>query len=307
MVANEPIAPDASTEMTSNTLEAPRRVSQTPHIILIDAFDSFTNNLASLLQETTGATTCIVKITTVPSELLCLLKHADAVVVSPGPGTPMNPVDVGIIDMLWTLSNEDLLPVLGVCLGFQSLALAFGGTIERLKEPKHGIVSEIIHSDTSIFSEVDVIEATRYHSLHANIGHDIQVLKGVKKPGDLWKPTSQAPELEPLAWTFDKDNGAVLMATKHVNKPFWGVQYHPESICTSTQSTQVIRNWWEEVNKWNSSRRRLPVCAYASVAELGFPVGKCQEGRPPATDLGIDETPVNPLAEVCMRSNHTLS
>ena len=266
-------------DTTSNTIDTPPStppLPQTPHILLIDAFDSFTNNLASLLQETTGASICIVKITIEPNEFQCLLKHTDAVVVSPGPGTPTNPNDVGIIDMLWTLADEDLLPVLGVCLGFQSLALAFGGKIERLTEPRHGIVSEIIHSDTSIFSGVEVINATRYHSLQANISHDIQVLKAVKQPGDLWKSTPQSPELEPLAWTFDKDNGAVLMAIKHASKPFWGVQYHPESICTTSDSTKVIVNWWKEVGEWNSQRRRVPLRTCPPVAQGEFPTGKHQ-------------------------------
>ncbi|KAI9786955.1 MAG: para-aminobenzoate synthase, (PABA) [Geoglossum umbratile] len=294
MAANALNATSNSIGMAPSVLDPPR----TPHILLIDAFDSFTNNLASLLCETTGASMCIVKITTEPSELLCLLKQADAVVVSPGPGTPVNPEDVGIIDMLWTLSDELLLPVLGVCLGFQSLALAFGGKIERLKEPKHGIVSEIIHSDMSIFSEVEDINATRYHSLHANIGHDIQVLKAVKQPKDLWESTSQAPELEPLAWTFDADNGAVLMATKHASKPFWGLQYHPESICTGSDSTKVIRNWWKEVGEWNSKRHRAPVCACTSAAGGGTPAGKYQGKTPLATSLNPQEASVQPSAEV---------
>jgi para-aminobenzoate synthetase len=266
---------------TSNSVEMPGApgLPRTPHILLIDAFDSFTNNLASLLQETTGASICIVKITTEPDKLLQLLRQADAVVVSPGPGTPANPGDVGVINMLWALSDEHLLPVLGVCLGFQSLALAFGAKIERLKEPRHGIVSEIVHSDTSIYSGVEVINATRYHSLHVNIGHDIQVLKAVEQPGDLWKPTSRSPELEPLAWTFDKDNGAVLMATKHTKKPFWGVQYHPESICTGSDSTRVICNWWKEAGEWNSKRRRVPVRVSTSAAQGEFPVCRHQQRR----------------------------
>ncbi|KAI9772852.1 MAG: para-aminobenzoate synthase, (PABA) [Geoglossum simile] len=298
MAAHKPNTTNNSIEMAPSAMG----LSRTPHILLIDAFDSFTNNLASLLHETTGASMCIVKITIEPSKLLHLLKQADAVVVSPGPGTPANPADVGIINMLWTLSDEYLLPVLGVCLGFQSLALAFGGKIEKLKEPKHGIVSEIIHSDTSIFSGVDVINATRYHSLHANIGHDIQVLKAVGQPGDLWKSTSLSPQLEPLAWTFDKDNGAVLMATKHTSKPFWGVQYHPESICTGSDSTKVIHNWWKEVGEWNLKRQRVPVRVCTPVAQDGFPIGRHQRKRSSPSDLETKGAVIQSPTEILKES-----
>ena len=236
-----------------------------PHILFIDAYDSFSNNIVALLQQTLSATVQIIKIddptyaTDDSANFQKLLARYDAVVAGPGPGNPCNGKDVGLIERLWALEGESLLPVLGICLGFQSLCCAFGGTIERLREPRHGMVSEILHNRKSIFRGIKGIEATNYHSLHANIGHPAQVDRAVSYPGELWTASQTCPLLEPLAWDCGNlNNGAVLMGTKHLQKPFWGLQYHPESICTNEEGAKIVMNWWKESCEWiaqNSSHR----------------------------------------------------
>jgi para-aminobenzoate synthetase len=111
-----------------------------------------------------------------------------------------------------------------------------------LEVVKHGQVSILQHTGTDLFEGVNEIRAVRYHSLHV-------------------RPPSTSDVIVPLAWADDgsENGGLVLMAAKHKEKPFWGVQYHPESICSSSDAgIQVVRNFWKMAQEWNErSRSRL--------------------------------------------------
>ncbi|KAL1609966.1 para-aminobenzoate synthase, (PABA) [Paraconiothyrium brasiliense] len=227
------------------------------HILYVDAYDSFSNSIVGLLEQSLGASVTTLRIDDKSAfdNFTTILKAFDAVVVGPGPGHPANPSDVGLIDQLWKLSSEDLLPVFGICLGFQSLCLAYGANIERLKQARHGIVSNILHSGTDIFRHIANFRATQYHSLHAvleNSGSDCAEPQ--------WQTNDQSPYIQPLAWDVeDKINGAILMAARHTEKPFWGVQFHPESICTSKEGVTLLRQWWVQAKDWLTSRSRTVV------------------------------------------------
>lgn len=248
--------------------------SKRPRILYLDAYDSFSNNIIAQVEQCTNAdvvkcfidsdlstssedsTSTILPISRreradETTRFLDFLNGFDAVIAGPGPGWADCDEDVGLMKELWSLSNENLLPILGICLGFQSMCLAFGAKIERLREPRHGLVSEVLHSRRSIFDDVEKLEATQYHSLQVMIGHRIQNTSSVRYPAELWEPTATCPDLEPLAWDFDsKRNGAVLVAAKHTHKPIWGVQFHPESICTNDEGLKIIRNWWDAAQSW---------------------------------------------------------
>lgn len=171
--------------------------------LLIDNYDSFTYNLYSLLSEVNGRPPTVVKNdadwASVP------LDAFDNIVISPGPGRPDRKRDFGISAR--AIANHEL-PVLGVCLGHQGLCHLFGSTVNLAPVPMHGRLSAIRHRGDGIFSGIpSPFQGVRYHSL---IVDDLP------------------PELEAYAWTED----GLLMAARHSQHPLWGVQFHPESICT---------------------------------------------------------------------------
>lgn len=208
-----------------------QRPSSARRILFIDSYDSFTYNLTTLLESVTGAEVHVIHNDTYSiSQLVPFLPSFDAVVVGPGPGTPEKEEDIGVIKDLWHLPDELVVPVLGVCLGHQSLCLAYGAKLKRLEVVKHGMISRVRHTGKDLFEGLENVDAVRYHSLY------------VENP-DLH-------QIEELAWADDDVNGSVLMAAKHRTRPYWGVQYHPESICTNNAGAKVMSKFWELAQQW---------------------------------------------------------
>lgn len=171
--------------------------------LLIDNYDSFTYNLYSLLCEVNGIEPVVVRNDVDWNSLP--LGDFDNVVVSPGPGRPSTPHDLGISARAIT---ELDLPILGVCLGHQALCHLLGGEVDLAPTPMHGRLSDITHDGSGLFAGIpSPYSVVRYHSLTA---------------------TSLPDELEACAWTDD----GLVMAVRHTSRPMWGVQFHPESIST---------------------------------------------------------------------------
>ncbi|MEE2035033.1 aminodeoxychorismate synthase component I [Rhodococcus chondri] len=171
--------------------------------LLVDNYDSFTYNLYSLLTRVNGTAPIVVPNDTSWDRIR---EHRfDNVVVSPGPGSPDRPRDFGISARALLDSG---VPALGVCLGHQGLCQLFGSAVVPAPEPVHGRTSEIVHPGTGLFAGIpSPFVAVRYHSLVADRVPD---------------------ELDAIARTTD----GLLMAVAHRQRPLWGVQFHPESICT---------------------------------------------------------------------------
>jgi len=172
-------------------------------ILMIDNYDSFTWNLVQVLSAA-GAEVQVVR--NDAATVRSLLDRApQGIVLSPGPGRPE---DAGVcIDIL--RSRTDI-PILGVCLGHQAMGVAFGAVVDRAPKQMHGKTSMIRHEDAGVFADLpNPFEATRYHSLEV-------------------KESTLTAELEPIAWS---DDGA-LMGLRHRSLPYWGVQFHPESVLT---------------------------------------------------------------------------
>ncbi|KAH7916423.1 ADC synthase [Hygrophoropsis aurantiaca] len=209
-------------------------------ILLIDSYDSFTYNLASLCRRAIpGCSIHIIKNDQLDlSTLLPFLDCFSAIVVGPGPGSPEVAEDIGLVRDLWKIQEEHLLPIFGVCLGLQSLAIEFGACLKRLSTVKHGQVSRVVHIGADLFKGVGEVNAVRYHSLHVELyGHSA---------------------IEELAYANDEgENGKVVMALRHKTRPLWAVQYHPESVLTGGGGIEVLINFWRLAQIWNQAHGRV--------------------------------------------------
>jgi anthranilate synthase component 2 len=176
---------------------------------MIDNYDSFTFNIVQYMSEL-GATLKVVRNDEMSPQQIRDL-NPEKIVVSPGPCTPN---EAGIsVDVIKEFHSS--IPILGVCLGHQSIAQAFGGKIVRAKKVMHGKVSQIHHNNSGVFDNLDQdFTATRYHSL---------VVERHSLPSCF----------EVTAWTYDEANDFdEIMGIRHRDFPVEGVQFHPESILT---------------------------------------------------------------------------
>ncbi|MER7702081.1 aminodeoxychorismate/anthranilate synthase component II [Kitasatospora sp. NPDC097605] len=182
-------------------------------VLLIDAYDSFVHIIDQYLR-TLGADTLVVRsLTRAPGELAAL--EPDAVVLGPGPG---HPADSGHVELVHTFAGR--VPLLGVCLGHQAIALAHGGRVEVADQVMHGRTSTVRHDGAGLFQGLgNTLEVARYHSLI------------VAEP--------LPDELEATATATDH---GYLMGLRHRELPLEGVQFHPESIMT-TGGLQMLRNF----------------------------------------------------------------
>lgn len=182
-------------------------------ILLIDNYDSFTYNLYQIL-----ATFDDVKvIRNDPCDVTtCINMAPDHIVISPGPGLPK---DAGITLELIRRAAQSAIPVLGICLGHQAIAEAFGGSLLYDEQPTHGKSDYIFHQRRGIYAEMPLpFQAGRYHSIHVD-RHTL-------------------PEC--LNVTAESADGLV-MGIEHESLPIIGMQFHPESILTPAGSALLSR------------------------------------------------------------------
>lgn len=187
-------------------------------ILVLDNYDSFVFNLVQYLQQL-GARTVVMRNDELDLEHGGALDQlrVDGVLISPGPGTPQ---DAGVSLASVRACAQRSLPMLGVCLGHQALAVAFGATVARAPELLHGKTSLVMHDGTGVLAGLpDPFTATRYHSLTAI-------------------RDTVPPELLIQASTAS----GVIMALRHATLPLHGVQFHPESVLTQG-GHRMLANW----------------------------------------------------------------
>jgi len=190
-------------------------------VLVIDNYDSFVFTLVGYLREL-GAETTVIRNDDLPLEdVLRLAAEHDGVLVSPGPG---NPAGAGVcLDVIRWCAREAT-PMLGVCLGHQALAEAFGGVVDHADELMHGKTSPVRHDEHALFAGLpETFTATRYHSLAV-------------------RPETVPEELQVTART----EGGVIMGLAHRSAPLWGVQFHPESVLTEG-GYRMLGNWLQSL------------------------------------------------------------
>lgn len=181
--------------------------------LIVDNFDSFTYNLYQYMGEICGEEPTVV-LNTVDHDSIAL-KNYDCVIISPGPGSPSCPSDIGVSARI---IKESQIPLLGVCLGHQSIGYLNGMDVVHAPEPVHGRVSLIKNSGKGVFKDLEPeISVVRYHSL---------IIKKLKDPYEL------------TAWGED----GMIHGIQHKYLPIHGVQFHPESIC-SQSGKDILRNF----------------------------------------------------------------
>lgn len=215
------------------------------NVLFIDSYDSFTYNVVRLIEKQLVNGKEEVHVTTVHNDtftqladLVAQLPYFDCVVVGPGPGNCVNGFeDVGLVSALFKGDELAQVPVLGICLGFQAMCYSQGCQIDELTTIKHGQVYPIqlcAGESSGLFRQYPpTFKSVRYHSLH---------VKGI------------VPSVIPLARTSD-ENGSLLMAARVRDRPWYGVQYHPESCCSELGST-LIKNFLELAHQENMQSGR---------------------------------------------------
>jgi anthranilate synthase/aminodeoxychorismate synthase-like glutamine amidotransferase len=185
-------------------------------VVVIDNYDSFVYNLVQYLGEL-GAEPTVLRNDAATLPTLRALEP-EAVVVSPGPGRP---VDAGISKDAIQAFGEAGIPVLGVCLGHQCIGELYGGEIVRASEIVHGKASFVEHDGEGVFAGLpNPLEATRYHSLVVD------------------------PETVPDVLTVSaRTRDGLIMGLRHTSLPIEGVQFHPESILTGEAGKQLLANF----------------------------------------------------------------
>ncbi|GAB2771036.1 aminodeoxychorismate/anthranilate synthase component II [Streptomyces daliensis] len=207
-------------------------------ILVVDNYDSFVFNLVQYLYQL-GAECEVVR--NDETELRHADEGFDGVLLSPGPGTPEQ---AGVCVGMVRHCAASGIPVFGVCLGMQSMAVAYGGVVDRAPELLHGKTSRVSHDGTGVFAGLpSPFTATRYHSL------------GVERD-------TLPDELRVTAWT---DTGLV-MGLRHRELPVEGVQFHPESVLTEWGHL-MLANWLGECGDAGAVERSAGLAAVVHHAE----------------------------------------
>jgi len=190
-------------------------------ILVLDNYDSFVYTLNGYLRQLGAETEVLRNDVVEEKDLPDLLAKYDAVLISPGPGTPK---DAGLSIPTVKLALESGMPIFGVCLGHQAIAEAMGATVTNAEELMHGKTSEVFHDESLVYKNVpQPFTATRYHSL-AVVERTV--------PKDLVITS--------------KTKGGVIMGLQHVSLPIYGVQFHPESVLT-VGGYLMLGNWLESI------------------------------------------------------------
>jgi para-aminobenzoate synthetase component II len=217
-------------------------------ILVIDNYDSFTFNLVQAL-EAAGAQVNVVRNDAIGVEAVAAMADDPSaelrgIVISPGPG---DPDDAGISVGAVKVAADRRVPLLGVCLGMQSMAAAFGGSIVRAPTLVHGEASEVTHDGSGLLEGMPpAFMAARYHSLAVD-------------------PATLPPELRVTAMS---EADRVVMGIRHIALPLEGVQFHPESVLTP-QGPHLLANFLRQAGEGEAGRLDEATGSFATAGLVG--------------------------------------
>ena len=242
-------------------------------VLLIDNHDSFTYNVAHDIAVVTGEEPDVVLNDAPPASWSALshwLSGYDAIVVSPGPGTPERPADLMISQ--WAIAQDEV-PVLGICLGMQAIARDAGIPILRAPRPVHGEVVEVRHNGEGLFTGLaSPLDMVRYHSLVVDP-------RACESCDDI---------------VVDARDGDIVMAFHRRSRPQWGLQAHPESIC-SENGRDLLARFFQLADDWNRQQGR-PERARTERPEAAPPAD--QDGSKPTWEVLLQRVPSMASSEV---------
>lgn len=209
-----------------------------PRVLVVDNHDSFVHTLVGYLGEL-GAETALREADEIDADAAgAALAGFDAVLVSPGPGTPER---AGASLAVVAAAAETRTPLLGVCLGHQALAVAFGARVAQAPELMHGMTSPIVHDGSGILHGLpSPFSAARYHSLAVDAASIPTTLR----------VTARTPE-------------GTVMALEHRHLPLSGVQFHPESVLTE-YGYRMVATWLEGIGAQDATARALTLTPHRS-------------------------------------------
>jgi anthranilate synthase component 2 len=190
--------------------------------LIIDNYDSFVYNIAQIIGDL-GSRPIVIRNDEISINAVKRLRP-NRIIISPGPGTPLNQRDIGISAEIVKIFAHKV-PILGICLGHQIIGVTFGSSIRRAKIIKHGKTSIIKHYNSPLYFKVpDTFEGMRYHSLVID---------------------NLSSELIVEAISLDDNE---IMGIRHVEYPVFGTQFHPESVGTK-YGVRILKNFLDEVTE----------------------------------------------------------
>ncbi|WWC57490.1 uncharacterized protein I303_100022 [Kwoniella dejecticola CBS 10117] len=257
-----------------------------PRTLILDYYDSYTNNLLCLFTQLYGDAEVLQKVVVIKADKYSwsefqqqVLPNIDCVILSPGPGRPDNPSDIAFgLDLL----RLHPIPILGVCLGHQAIGVAFGAQIINTPAITHGHVVLIKPAEPKIglfdspfwqtSGNQDEFEVVVYNSL---------TIDPATIPNELEVTARSVPTL---------DRPSTVQGVRHREYPIWGVQYHPESI-SSTRGSALLQSFLSEVNKYHSSPPSFPPLSSHIISSCAYRVSAASRSRPSTRPSSALPTP----------------
>ncbi|WWD22621.1 hypothetical protein CI109_107114 [Kwoniella shandongensis] len=263
-----------------------------PRTLILDYYDSYTNNLLTLFTQLYSDAEVLDKVVVVKADKYTwtdfkklVLPHIDCVILSPGPGRPDNPTDIGFaLDLL----RLHALPILGVCLGHQAIGVAFGGKIINTPQITHGHVVPIapVRPTKKLFSSSAWLDspAGKEEQFDVVVYNSLTV-----------DPKSLPDDLEVTAWSVAAtDRPSTIQGLRHRSHPIWGVQYHPESI-SSTRGPALLQAFLNEVHLYHKRPTTFSSLKPEIISSCAYRVASRAAKLPRSRRVSLSGLPTPPI------------